>query len=172
MPLRLTIGTRGSALARWQAGHVANLLRRRHAGLVIEERIVESDGDLHANSAISGLGATGVFVRRLEEALLGDEVDLAVHSLKDMPTDQPDGLTIAAALQRDDPRDALVSREGWTIDDLPAGTVVGTGSPRRRSQLLHRRPDLEVVPIRGNLETRIRKLQSGEVGRSAPSDWK
>ena len=164
MPRRLTIGTRGSALARWQAAHVANLLRTRHAGLVIEERIIASTGDLHECSPISGLGSTGVFVRRLEEALLGEEVDLAVHSLKDMPTDQPDGLTIAAALERHDPRDALVSREGWTIDDVPAGTVVGTGSLRRRSQLLHRRPDLDVVPIRGNLDTRIRKLQSGEVG--------
>ena len=164
MPRRLTIGTRGSALARWQAGHVAKLLRARHAGLVLEERIVESDGDLHGSSPISGLEFTGVFVRRLEEALLGQEVDLAVHSLKDMPTAQPDGLTIAAALERHDPRDALVSREGWTIDDVPAGTVVGTGSPRRRSQLLHRRPDLDVVPIRGNLGTRIRKLQNGEVG--------
>ena len=164
MPQRLIIGTRGSALARWQAAHVADLLRTRHRGLVLEERIVKSDGDLHESSPISGLGSTGVFVRRLEDALLGEEVDLAVHSLKDMPTDQPDGLMVAAALERHDPRDALVSREGWTIDDVPAGTVIGTGSLRRRSQLLHRRPDLEVVPIRGNLDTRIRKLQSGEVG--------
>ena len=164
MPRRLTIGTRGSALARWQAGHVADLLRTRHAGLVVEERIVESDGDLHQSTPISALGPTGVFVRRLEEALLGEEVDLAVHSLKDMPTEQPDGLTIAAALERHDPRDALVSPEGWTLDELPAGTVVGTGSPRRRCQLLHRRPDLDVVPIRGNLDTRVRKLQNGEVG--------
>ena len=160
----LTIGTRGSALARWQASHVAELLRTRHAGLVVEERIVESDGDLQANRLISQLGVTGVFVRRLEAALVGEEVDLAVHSLKDMPTDQPDGLTIAAALERHDPRDALVSQEGWTIDDVPAGTVIGTGSLRRQSHLLHRRPDLEVVPIRGNLDTRIRKLQQGEVG--------
>ena len=164
MPRRLIIGTRGSALARWQAAHVADLLRTRHAGLVLEERIVESDGDLHETSPISVFGSTGVFVRRLEEALLDEAIDLAVHSLKDMPTDQPDGLTIAALLERHDPRDALVSLQGWTLDDVPAGTVVGTGSPRRRSQLLHRRPDLDVVPLRGNLDTRIRKLQSGEVG--------
>ncbi len=164
MPRRLIIGTRGSALARWQAAHVAQALRARHADLVVEERIVESEGDLHGDSRISGLGSTGVFVRRLEEALLGQDVDLAVHSLKDMPTEQPDGLLLAAVLERHDPRDALVSRDGWTIDDLPVGSVIGTGSLRRRSQLLHRRPDLDVVPIRGNLDTRIRKLERGEVG--------
>jgi len=164
MSRRLIIGTRGSALARWQAAHVADLLRRRHADLLIEERIVESEADLHADSPIALLGSTGVFVRRLEEALLNETVDLAVHSLKDMPTDQPDGLTIAATPERHDPRDALVSLKGWTIDELPSGTVVGTASLRRRSHLLHRRPDLDVVPIRGNLDTRIRKLQQGQVG--------
>ena len=161
---RITVGTRGSALARWQAAHVAEMLRAHHSGLEIDERTIESDGDLHATRPISALGSTGVFVRRLEEALLDQTVDLAIHSLKDMPTDQPDGLTIAAVLERHDPRDALVSREGWTLDETPAGTVVGTGSPRRRSQLLHRRPDLSIVPVRGNLDTRIRKLQEGQYG--------
>ena len=97
MSRRLIIGTRGSGLARWQAEHVAKLLRTRHAGLVVEERIIESEGDLQQDRPVALLGSTGVFVRRLEEALLGEEVDLAVHSLKDMPTDQPDGLTLAAA---------------------------------------------------------------------------
>lgn len=161
---RVTIGTRGSALARWQSAHVATLLRSQHADLEIDERIVDSDGDLHADAPISTLGSTGVFVRRLEQALLEGSVDLAIHSLKDMPTAQPEGLTITAVLERHDPRDALVSDQGWTLDEAPLGARIGTGSPRRRSQLLHRRPDLEIVPVRGNLDTRIRKLQEGQFG--------
>lgn len=164
MSTRLTIGTRGSALARWQASHVGEMLRSLHPGLVVEERIIDSDGDLQDSRPISLLGSTGVFVRRLETALLGRDVDLAVHSLKDMPTEQPDGLTIAAVPERADPRDALVSVAGWTLDEVPPGTVVGTGSPRRRSHLLHRRADLELRPIRGNLGTRVAKLRDGEFG--------
>lgn len=161
---RVVIGTRGSALALWQARHVAGLLRARHPGLTIEEKIIESEGDLDTRSSIAQLGSTGVFVRRLEQALLAREIDLAVHSLKDLPSDQPTGLLVAAVPERHDPRDALVSPRGWTLADVPAGTVVGTGSLRRRAQLLHARPDLEVVPIRGNVDTRVRKATEGEYG--------
>jgi hydroxymethylbilane synthase len=113
---------------------------------------------------VVALGTVGVFVKRIEEALLADEIDLAVHSLKDMPTEQPEGLTIAAVPERHDARDALISVEGWKLDQVPSGTRVGTGSPRRRCQLLHFRPDLKVVPIRGNVDTRLTKLEKGEVG--------
>ena len=163
---RVTIGTRGSPLARWQASHVAECLMRFHPELAVEQHVIRTEGDV-ASAKGSGPATpehTGVFVRRIEQALLAGEVDLAVHSLKDMPTDQPDGLTIAAVLERHDARDALISREGWTLDRLPRGTLVGTGSFRRRCQLLHHRPDVQVVPVRGNVETRMRKLRDGEVG--------
>jgi hydroxymethylbilane synthase len=163
---RLTIGTRGSALARWQAAHVGAALRAAHPGLEIVERILKTEGDELQQSTLplAAAGNTGIFVKRIEQALIDREVDLAVHSLKDMPTDQPDGLAIAAVPERYDARDALISSAGWTLDELPPGTRVGTGSPRRRSQLLHRRPDIEIVPIRGNVDSRLRQVESGEVG--------
>jgi hydroxymethylbilane synthase len=163
---RLVIGTRGSALALWQARHVAALLRSCHADLEIEERVIATEGDEvpPGRGAPAALGRVGVFVRRIEKALIAGDVDLAVHSLKDLPTEQPDGLIVAAVPERQDARDALVSREGWTLAEVPAGTMVGTGSPRRRCQLLHHRPDLEVAPVRGNVDTRMRKLREGEVG--------
>lgn len=158
------IGTRGSALALWQARHVAELLRAAHDGLVVDERIVKTEGDLKPDSAVANLGERGVFVRRLEQSLLAGEVDLAVHSLKDMPTQQPSGLRIVAVTERHDPRDTLLSLDGWRLEELPPGTVVGTGSVRRRSQLLHVRPDIEVAPVRGNVDTRVRKLREGGLG--------
>jgi len=161
---RLVIGTRGSRLALWQAEHVAELLQSRHRGLVIETLVIKSEGDIDLVTPLAQSQTVGVFVRRLEQALLAKEVDLAVHSLKDMPTDQPDGLTIAGVPERHDARDALLSTEGWTFDELPYRTVVGTGSPRRRGQMLHRRPDLKVVGVRGNLDTRLRKLAEGQFG--------
>ena len=161
---RLVIGTRGSRLALWQAGHVADLLQACHEGLVIETLVIQSDGDLDLVTPLAESSGTGVFVRRLEHSLLKGDVDLAVHSLKDMPTDQPEGLLVAGVPQRHDARDALLSMEGWTLDNLPRGTVVGTGSPRRRGQLLHARPDLSVVGVRGNLDTRLRKLAEGQYG--------
>jgi len=161
---RLVIGTRGSRLALWQAGHVAELLQSCHKGLVVETVVIHSEGDLDLQTPLVESSGTGVFVRRLEHALLAGEVDVAVHSLKDMPTDQPEGLLVAGVPQRHDARDALLSTEGWTLTDLPRGTVVGTGSPRRRGQLLHARPDLEVVGVRGNLDTRLRKLSEGQYG--------
>jgi hydroxymethylbilane synthase len=161
---RLVLGTRGSALALWQARRVAERLAARHAGLAIETRVIRSEGDLRPDEPLDAVGSRGIFVHRLQQALLSREIDLAVHSLKDLPTTEPAGLVIAAVTERHDPRDALVTRDGGGLFDLPPGTTLGTGSPRRRCQLLHARPDLRVVPIRGNVETRVAKLKSGEFG--------
>jgi len=153
----LVLGTRGSALALWQARHVASTLRQRHHGLEIEERVIRTEGDIQQSAPLRA-GDRGVFVRRIEEALSAGEIDLAVHSLKDLPTTQPEGLTIAAVPERHDPRDALLTVEGRSLDELPAGTTIATGSFRRRTQLLHARPDLATIPVRGNVDTRVRKL--------------
>lgn len=154
----LRLGTRGSALALWQSRHVAAGLRARWPQLAIEEVVLATDGDLSPTAPIAASEDRGVFVRRIEEALLDGKVDLAVHSLKDLPTTQPAGLVIAAVPPRHDPRDTLLTLEGLTFEELPAGARLATGSPRRRSQLLHARPDLRTVPVRGNVDTRVRKL--------------
>lgn len=159
---RLVCGTRGSPLALWQARHAAALLRALDPELEIHERIVTTQGDLDVEAPISLAAEHGVFVRGLERALLAGQIDLAVHSLKDLPSDQPEGLCIAAVLERHDPRDALLSEAGWTLQDLPPRAVVGTGSARRRTQLLSSRPDLRIAPVRGNVDTRVRKLLAGE----------
>jgi hydroxymethylbilane synthase len=158
---RLVLGTRGSALALWQARHVAARLREAHVGLEIEERIITTEGDLQQHAPL-GPQDRGVFVRRIEQAMLEGEIDLAVHSLKDLPTTQPDALIIAAVPQRHDPRDALISPDGLEFDQLAAGTKIGTGSFRRRTQLLNARPDLLTLPVRGNVDTRVRKLAEGQ----------
>jgi hydroxymethylbilane synthase len=157
---RLVVGTRGSALALWQSRHVAALLRERHPGLAIEERVIRSAADAEPEAPVAALGV-GAFVRPLEQALIDGTIDVAVHSLKDLPIDQPEELTIAAVPLREDARDTIVSAEGYTLESLPEGAVVGTGSQRRRSQLLHARPDLRVVAVRGNVDTRVRKLREG-----------
>ncbi|HXV76428.1 MAG TPA: hydroxymethylbilane synthase [Candidatus Polarisedimenticolaceae bacterium] len=159
----LVLGTRGSALALWQARHVASALRAIEPGRRIVERIIKTAGD---SQQIAPLGRSdvGVFVRRIEQALLAREIDLAVHSMKDLPTRQPDGLTIASVPPRHDPRDALLTIDGAQLDELPAGTLIGTGSLRRRTQLLHARPDLGTAPLRGNVDTRLAKLVAGEFG--------
>jgi hydroxymethylbilane synthase len=128
--------------------------------LVVQERIIRTEGD--ASTKQFGAGTNkGVFVKEIEEALGASQIDLAVHSLKDLPTDMPEGLDVAAVLERHDPRDALLSQAGWTFEELPEGAVIATGSFRRRCQLLSRRPDLRVVPVRGNVDTRVRKLVEG-----------
>lgn len=160
----LVLGTRGSPLALWQARHVADLLRAEHPALTIEERVIKTEGDLRPQQPLISLGDHGVFVRLLEQALVSGAIDLAVHSLKDMPTDQPAELAIGAVLERRDPRDALVSVEPFTLENIPAGTRVGTGSPRRRSQLLHARPELRIESVRGNVGTRIQHLRDGRFG--------
>jgi hydroxymethylbilane synthase len=155
------IGTRGSTLALWQANHVKKLLES--AGHVQAEIItIKTSGDREQESAISEIGTKGVFIKELEEALLDKRIDLAVHSMKDVPTQIPEGLTIAAVLKRDEIRDCLVSKYGHKLAKLPRGARVGTSSVRRRAQLLRNRPDLDIRELRGNVDTRLRKLDESE----------
>jgi hydroxymethylbilane synthase len=155
----MRIGTRGSALALAQSEQVRAALPGGPGvhGLVI----IKTMGDLNPAASLARIGGKGVFTKEIEDALLREEVDLAVHSLKDLPTEERPGLRIGALLSREDPRDALVSREGKTLEELRSGAVVGTSSLRRRSQVLARRPDLRVVDLRGNVPTRLEKLKEG-----------
>ena len=154
---RLVLATRGSALALAQAELVAAALRAAHADLEVELRTIQTRGDRVLDRALSAIGDKGLFVKELEEALLAGEADLAVHSCKDLPSLQPDGLKLAAFPRRADARDVLVSRHGLPLAQLPSGARVGTSSLRRASQLRSLRPDLEVVELRGNVDTRLRK---------------
>lgn len=156
----LRIGTRGSQLALWQANHVAGRLRER--GHAVEIEIIKTTGDALAEVAFSEVGTKGMFTKEIEEALAAGGIELAVHSLKDLPTELPKGFTLAAIMKREDPRDALVSRRFRNLRELPVGARVGTSSLRRVAQLKAMRPDLEVRPVRGNVDTRLRKLESGE----------
>lgn len=158
--MRLRIGTRGSLLARWQANWAAEQLQR----LGVEVAIVEitTRGDQQTEGSVASLGIQGVFTKELQAALLDDRVDLAVHSLKDLPTLPVEGLTVAAIPQRADPSDALISSEAASLDALPPGARVGTGSLRRKAQLLALRSDLDVLGIRGNVDTRLSKLDAGQ----------
>ncbi len=155
----LKLGTRGSPLALAQARIVA--ARLRMLGAEVEIVPMRTEGDRLLDAHLASVGGKGLFVTEIEEALLGGALDLAVHSLKDLPAELPVGLTLAAFAERDDPRDVLVTRSGVDFEDLPAGAVVGTSSPRRRALALALRPDLVVEPIRGNVDTRLRKLESG-----------
>jgi hydroxymethylbilane synthase len=157
----LRLGTRGSALALAQSGAIADRIRVELGREVVLVRI-QTEGDVN-RAAIAQIGGTGVFVTALRDALTAHEVDLAVHSYKDLPTAVAPGLAIAAVPLREDPRDALVARDGLTIGELPAGARIGTGSPRRTAQLLGLGLGHEVVPIRGNVDTRIGKVRSGEL---------
>lgn len=157
----LRVATRGSALATAQTGHVVAALAEA-SGASIETLIISSEGD-RSTAPLASLGGTGVFASALREALLADECDLIVHSLKDLPTAPYEGLVIGAVPEREDPRDALCARDGLTLDELPEGARVGTGSPRRVAQLLALRPDLEVVDIRGNVDTRLGRVASGDL---------
>lgn len=158
-PLR--IGTRGSALALWQARSIQEALRGK-ARVECEIVVIKTSGDAFQQGNVSAIGAKGVFIKELEDALLERRVDFAVHSMKDVPTEMPAGLRIAAITERADPRDALVSRNGQTLKDLARGAIVGTSSLRRRSQLLHFRGDLRVADLRGNVDTRLEKLRRGD----------
>jgi hydroxymethylbilane synthase len=158
--MKLRLGTRGSALAVAQSGHVAEALCQLHPQLSIELVAIKTTGDKITDVALSKIGDRGLFVKELEEALLDGFVDFAVHSMKDMPTALPDGLSIACVPVRRSPLDCLVSLQHTSLDALPVGARVGTGSLRRRAQLRAFRPDLQFVEIRGNLSTRIRKLSS------------
>ena len=154
----LRLGTRGSALALAQSGLVAGSLRE--LGHDVELVRITTQGDT-STAAVTQLGSTGVFVTALRDALLAGEVDLAVHSYKDLPTAAADGLVIAAVPQRQDARDALVARDGLTLGELPSGARIGTGSPRRTAQLLALGMGLEIVPVRGNVDTRIAMVEAG-----------
>jgi hydroxymethylbilane synthase len=156
--IRIRIGTRGSVLALAQARSVAEAL----GGTDTEVVPIRTEGDRLAEARLALVGGKGLFVRDIEDALLRGDVDVAVHSLKDLPAASPPGLVLAAFLVREDPRDVLVARGAATLDTLPDGARVGTSSPRRRALLLSVRPDLAVAPIRGNVDTRLRKLASGE----------
>ncbi len=155
-PLR--IGTRGSPLALWQARHVADRLRPLAAPRAVELVEIETSGDRFRDAALSQMGGDGVFTKEIQRALLAGAVDVAVHSLKDLPTALVPGLTLAAVPERGPTGDAFVSHKHLNFDKLRTGAVVGTSSLRRRSQALHRRPDLNLVNLRGNVETRLRKL--------------
>ncbi len=155
------IGTRGSALARWQTDHVAALLQTAHPDLRVEVEIITTQGDRVIDKPLAQVGGKGVFTAELEAALRSGAIDFAVHSLKDLPTESPDGLPIGAIPTRANPADVLVSRDGLTLATLPQGARVGTSSRRRAAQLLHLRPDLQILDIRGNVDTRIRKALDG-----------
>ena len=159
MAERVRVGTRGSPLALRQAELVAEGLRRAWPGLVVELVPIRTSGDELANASLATVGGKGLFVKEIEEALLERRVDLAVHSLKDLPAGVPEGLVLAAFPEREDPRDVLVSRSAEGLRRLPAGARIGTSSLRRKLQLLAGRPDLVVEPIRGNVATRLRKLR-------------
>jgi hydroxymethylbilane synthase len=160
---RVVIGTRGSALARWQADHIAAELRRLHPGLVVEQQIIVTEGDRRSAGLLADFGGKGLWVEEIERALTDERVDLAVHSLKDVPAALASGLSIAAIPPRADPRDALVSRTGAALAELPAGARVGTSSLRRVLQVRLMRPDLTVEVLRGNVDTRLRKVTEGVV---------
>lgn len=162
MPETLTIATRKSALALWQAEHVAGLLREHHPGLQVELLPLVTEGDRILDKPLASIGGKGLFLKELERALLAGQADLAVHSMKDIPVEMTAGLQVDIVLQRANPFDALLSREGLHLHELPDGARIGSSSLRRQCQLLAVRPDLRVLDLRGNVNTRIRKLQEGE----------
>ncbi len=162
-PRTLRIGTRGSELARWQSTWVARRLEAHHPHLTIELVEIRTEGDRDRNTPLAAIGGVGLFTKEIQRALLDGRVDLAVHSLKDLPSRTPPGLVVAAVPVREDVADALIAPEGRSLDQLPPGARVGTGSPRRRAQILHVRPDLEIVGIRGNVETRLALATRGEL---------
>jgi hydroxymethylbilane synthase len=158
-PLR--IGTRASALALWQANRVAELIRAQPGAPAVELVHIKTEGDVRTDIPLWAAGGRAFFTREIDRAQLAGEVDIAVHSLKDLSTLVADGLELAAVLEREDPRDALLSRQGDTLQDLPAGARVGTSSLRRRAFLLRARPDLTLLELRGNVPTRIERLEQG-----------
>jgi hydroxymethylbilane synthase len=159
----LRIGTRGSRLALAQSEWVKAKIEAEHPHVTVELVRIKTTGDKILDSPLSRIGGKGLFVKEIEEALLRGDVDLAVHSMKDLPAELPEELELSVFPEREDPRDAFVSTRYPSIRELPHGAAVGTSSLRRSAQLLHVRPDLRVVPLRGNVDTRIRKMESGEV---------
>ncbi len=156
--MKLIIGTRGSALALWQTRYVAAGIEKHNSGLKTELKIIKTRGDKILDSPLAQIGGKGLFTKEIEDALLEQRVDLAVHSMKDLPTDLPEGLHIGATLKREDPRDIFISRDGRLLQDLGPGSRIGTSSLRRKAFLLNRFPDLEIISIRGNVDTRLKKM--------------
>ena len=162
MKNQIVIGTRGSKLALWQADYIEQRLREQYPELSVTQKRVTTKGDRILDVPLARIGGKGLFTKELEEEMLSGAIDLAVHSLKDMPAKVPDGLVIAAVTKRLDPGDALVSNRFSSFEELPQGAKVGTSSLRRRAQLLCARPDLTMLDLRGNVNTRLRKLDEGE----------
>jgi len=161
-PVQLRIATRQSRLALWQAQHVASLLRTAHPHVEVLLVPMTTQGDRIQDRTLAAVGGKGLFIKELEIALSENRADIAVHSMKDVPSELPADMTLAAMLARADPRDAFVSQRYASFEQLPFGARVGTSSLRRQSQLLHARKDLTVIPLRGNVETRLRKLEEGQ----------
>lgn len=163
----VTVGSRGSKLALWQANWVRDTLLSLHPGLEVRIEIIKTSGDMIHDVPLAAIGGKGVFTKEIEEALLDGRIDLAVHSLKDLPTTLPEGLQLSVISEREDPRDALILRadadaSDITLESLPEGAIIGTSSPRRMAQLKHLRPDVQIKDLRGNVDTRLRKLDAGE----------
>jgi hydroxymethylbilane synthase len=159
---KITIATRGSKLALWQSEHIKAVLEEKNPGLEVELKIIITSGDKIIDTPLAKIGGKGLFLKEIEEAMLRGEAQIAVHSLKDVPTVMPDGLVLAAITEREDVRDAMLSEKYTDIDDLPKGSTVGTSSLRRRMHLARIRPDLIIKDLRGNVDTRIRKLKEGQ----------
>jgi hydroxymethylbilane synthase len=157
-PNELRIGTRGSQLALYQANWVKSELLRTHPDLAVTLVKIKTTGDKIQDAPLAKIGGKGLFVKEIEEALLQKRIDLAVHSIKDVPTEFPEGLHLSAITKREDPRDVFISRDHTHLSDLPRGARIGTSSLRRQAQLLHFRDDFEIIPLRGNLDTRLKKL--------------
>lgn len=159
---KLTIATRGSKLALWQSKYIKSVIESNHSDVEVELKIIITSGDKILDVPLAKIGGKGLFLKEIEEAMLAGEAQMAVHSLKDVPTVMPQGLLLSAITKREDVRDAMLSEKYADIDNLPQGAVVGTSSLRRRMQLLQERPDLVIKDLRGNVDTRIRKLKEGE----------
>lgn len=158
--MKIIVGTRGSKLALIQTNWVVEALKKANPGVEFEVKIIKTKGDLVTHLPLHKIGDKGLFTKEIEQQLIDKEIDLAVHSMKDMPSTLPEGLKFANVPKREDPRDVLVLKDGYTnIDDLPKGAKIGTGSKRRTYQLLKYRPDLDIIPIRGNIDTRIKKIE-------------
>lgn len=160
--IRLRIGTRGSALALAQSSWVKRQIEEHVPQIQVELRTIRTSGDRFIDAAIKAIGGKGSFTKEIEDALTAGDIDLAVHSLKDLPTQLPAGLTLVAVPKREDARDVLISRSSAKLADLAQNARIGTGSLRRRAQMLAYRPDLQMVPVRGNIDTRLKKLDNGE----------
>ncbi|MGL4914022.1 MAG: hydroxymethylbilane synthase [Romboutsia sp.] len=157
--MKIVVGTRGSKLAVTQTNWVIDRLKEKHPNVEFEVKIIKTKGDIIQNVSLDKIGDKGLFVKEIEQQLISRQIDMAVHSMKDMPSSLPDGLKFASIPKREDPRDVLILKDGYScLEDLPQGATIGTGSKRRKYQLLNCRPDLNIVSIRGNVDTRIRKI--------------